>query len=230
MAKNLIVKSKKQHIRLWFELYKLCLTDPSLAENLRSSKEHYKPWGDVRSLKFDDWWNEHKQLFGVSSVEEIPRSKDLINHPNVLNLTVPLNQPITNVVRDVRALIEEKQIARLSKLGMDHRRVKSNRMGLGSYELTPGVEIRGKVIHEILVLYQYWVELGRPAINWNFIKKVHQILSSRPNSKWIPVFMIDLDPMDKSNVIRQMRRRISRGKKLCESVSRGQFPGRTTLS
>jgi len=230
MAKNLIVKSKKQHIRLWFEFYKLCLSDPEFKGNLEASKEHYSPWGDVTDIKFDDWWDGHKQLFGVSTVAEISKPKELIDHPNVLNLTVPLNQPITNVMRDIRALIVEKQVDRLAEMGIDHRRVKSNRMGLGAYELTPGVEIRGKVVHEILVMYQYWNELNRPAINWSFIEKVHELLSSRPKSKWVPMFMIDLDPMDKSNVIRQMRRRISRGKKLCEVVSRGQFPGRSSLS
>jgi hypothetical protein len=115
-------------------------------------------------------------------------------------------------------------------MGIDHRRVKSNRMGLGTYELTSGVEIRGKVLHEILVVYQYWIELDRPAINWDFIEKVHALLSSRAKSKWVPTFMVELDPMDKSNVIRQMRRRISRGKKLCVSVSLGQFPGKSTLT
>jgi len=230
MAKHLIVKSKKQHIRLWFEFYKLALSDSGLKENLKASKEHYKPWGDVRNTKFDDWWDEHKQLFGVSRVEQISKSKGVIKHPNVLNLTVPLNQPITNVMKEIRALIEQKQIDRLADIGVDHRRVKSNRMGLGNYELTSGVEIRGNVIHEILVIYQHWIELGRPAINWNFIEKVHGLLKARPKSKWVPRFMIELDPLDKSNVIRQMRRRISRGKKLCESVSKGNFPGRSTLS
>ena len=50
------VKTKKQHILLWFEFYKLALDDPKLKKNLKESEVFYSEWGDVTGLKFDDWW------------------------------------------------------------------------------------------------------------------------------------------------------------------------------
>ena len=61
--------SRRQHIRIWFEFYN-CLCDPDLSENIKKSSDYYKPWGDISSVKFDDWWKDHKDLFGVTRVEE----------------------------------------------------------------------------------------------------------------------------------------------------------------
>ena len=230
MAKSLIVKSKKQHIRLWFEFYKLALADKHLKNYIQASSAYYAAWGDVQSFTFDDWWKDHKYLFGASQVEEITKARNFSKQPNVINLTIPLDLPVSNSVKEVKRLVQLKQLQRMVELGIDPDTQKSLKVGLDRYQFTSGVEIRGKVIHEILVVYQYWVELGKPAVNWELIEQIRSKLKSRSKSKWIPMFMIDEDPIDRSNVIRQMRRRIDRGKKICESVSKGSFPGRATLS
>jgi hypothetical protein len=224
---HLLVKSHKQHIRLWFEFYKLILDDNLYSENLLSLNGFYSLWGDVTRVKFDDWWVIHSDLFGSLYVQEIDR---VDSHPNTLNISIPLNLSSTTSLDQIKQIIENKQKERLDEIGIDPRRLKSSRVGFGDYELTSGVEIRGSVVHETLTLYRYWLEMGRPPINITLVNNIRELLNNRPRSKWIPFFMIDDNPDDPSNVIRQLRRRINRGKKICESVSLGEFPGGATLN
>ena len=219
--------SRRQHIRIWFEFYKLSLTDPDLAENIQRSSDFYKPWGDVESVKFDDWWKDHKNLFGITKVEEIKR---VSKHPNSLNVTIPLNQPVTNSIKQLRLMIEEKQNVRLTELGIDPSSKKTSSVGFGQYEFTKGVEVRGRTLNEILVIYQIWISKGRPPINMKLIKSINETLRSRPKSKWVPMIMIDEEPEDYLNLVRQVRRLINRGKKIAEAVSKGDFPGKSKLS
>ena len=218
--------SRRQHIRIWFEFYKLSLSDSDLSDNIQKSSDYYKPWGDVTSVKFDDWWKDHKDLFGTTRVEEVSR---VSKHPNSLNVSIPLNQPVTSSIRELKSLIKTNQQRRLTELGIDPSKQKSSSIGFGNYEFTKGVEIRGRSHNEILVIYQIWASLGKPPINMNLIKTINDRLKSRPRSKWVPMIMIDEDPTDPSNLVRQVRRLINRGKKITESVSKGQFPGKSTL-
>lgn len=82
------VKSRKQHIRLWFEFYKLAFSDPDLRDNLAKVRSFYEPWGDPTGVKFQDWWKTHSYLFGSTQVEEIAK---VSKAPNVLNVSIPLN-------------------------------------------------------------------------------------------------------------------------------------------
>ena len=219
--------SRKQHIRIWFEFYKLSLMNPDLSENIKKSSDFYKPWGDIQSIKFDDWWKQHKDLFGITKVEEIKR---VSNHPNSLNVSIPLNQTVTNSIKELRTMIEDKQIERMTELGIDPSNKKTTTVGFGQYEFTKGVEVRGRTLNEILVIYQIWISLGKPPVNMDLIKTINKTLRSRPKSQWVPMIMIDEDPEDYLNLIRQVRRLIKRGQKIIESVSKGQFPGKSTLS
>ncbi|MDA7635248.1 hypothetical protein N8755_05000 [Alphaproteobacteria bacterium] len=219
--------SRRQHIRIWFEFYKLSLLDPGLSENIQRSLDFYKPWGDITSVKFDDWWRDHKDLFGITRVEE---TKRISKHPNSLNVTIPLNQPITNSIKQLRSIIEERQKERLAEMGIDTSSQKTSSVGIGQYEFSKGVEIRGRTLNEILVIYRIWISKGRPPINMDLIKSINETLRSRPKSKWVPMIMIDEEPEDYLNLVRQVRRLINRGKKITESVSKGQFPGKSTLN
>ena len=166
-------------------------------------------------------------MFGVTRVEE---TKRISKHPNSLNVTIPLNQPVTNSIKQLRLMIEEKQNERLTEMGIDPSSKKTSSVGFGQYEFTKGVEVRGRTLNEILVIYQIWISKGRPPINMDLIKSINETLRSRPKSKWVPMIMIDEEPDDYLNLVRQVRRLINRGKKITESVSKGQFPGKSTLS
>ena len=227
------IKSRRQHIRLWFEFYKLCLKQPKFSENLKKSENFYKPWGDVSEIKFDDWWISKKDLFGPIRVEEISK---ISKHPNGLNLTVPLNQPVSEVIKEVKNLIENKQTDLLLKRGIDPNSLKSKSLGFGKYELTSG-EIRGRTINEILVMYQIWTSLNRPPVNTDYCMNVVETLKNRPRSNWTPYLLqIDPEPDKKGNLrytdgqLRQVRRYLKQGDDICKSVSLGKFPGSSRLS
>ena len=230
---NPTIRTKKQRIRLWFEFYKLCLSDPDLQDNLKKSEEYYRPWGDVSDVLFDEWWKDHHWLFGGFRVKEISRVQ---TYPNVLNVAIPLDQPMSNSIKHLRKIIEEKQIERLDELGYDTSKMKSLVPTYGDYNFTQGVELRGRSLYEILLIYNVWIGLDRPAINTEFIDSVKNWFANRPRAKWSPMLlMYELEPDKKGNlryaddVIRQYRRFIKKGQQVCKSVSLGQFPGKSSL-
>ena len=85
---NITMRSKKQHIRLWFECLQICHSDPQYSENLKQSKDFYEEWGDVTNIKFDAWWKHHKYLFEEVMVKEVSK---VSNSPITMTLSVPLN-------------------------------------------------------------------------------------------------------------------------------------------
>ena len=227
------IKSNKQLYRLWFEFLKMAHKEDDLTNDLKASSPYYADWGDVRNQLFDPWWKDHKQLFGQTYVKEVER---ITSADNVLYIAIPLNQPASRSIVDVKALIEEKQGARLIEQGIDPASVKSLSAVFGQYSFTQGVEIRGKVLYEIQLMYGIWQELGKPAVNTAFITEVVNRLKSRPRSKWTP-YLLQIDPMtDKKGYlrydegqIRQVRRYLKKGYAVCQAVSSGQFPGASHL-
>ena len=227
------IKSNKQLYRLWFEFLKMAHKEDDLTNDLKASSPYYADWGDVRNQLFDSWWKDHKQLFGQTYVKEVER---ITSADNVLHIAIPLNQPASRSIVDVKALIEEKQGARLIEQKIDPASVKSLSAAFGQYSFTQGVEIRGKVLYEIQLMYGIWQELGKPAVNTAFITEVVNQLKSRPRSKWTP-YLLQIDPMtDKKGYlrydegqIRQVRRYLKKGYAVCEAVSKGDFPGKIRL-
>ena len=227
------IKSNKQLYRLWFEFLKMAHKEDDLTNDLKASSPYYADWGDVRNQLFDPWWKDHKQLFGQTYVKEVER---ITSADNVLYIAIPLNQPASRTIVDVKALIEEKQGARLIEQGIDPASVKSLSAAFGQYSFTQGVEIRGKVLYEIQLIYGIWQELGKPAVNTAFITEVVNQLKSRPRSKWTP-YLLQIDPMtDKKGYlrydegqIRQVRRYLKKGYEVCTAVSKGDFPGKARL-
>ena len=211
------VKSNYQLIRLWFEFYKLALADDRLSLNLKKSKEFYRPWGDITELKFDDWYQSHSHLF-LLKISEITR---VSKNKNVLNVSIPLSQTVTESLRQLKVLLTEKQ--------------SENRPN--SYEFTKGIKINGKNLYEIQLIYTIWLDLNKPPINSKFIYEVVTRLKNRPRSKWVP-HIIQVQPTKlggerfeyTSDQIRQIRQYIKKAEKICQSVSLGQFPGKSSLS
>jgi hypothetical protein len=227
LLKQLQVKTKKQHIRLWFEFYKICCSDSQYQHALKNCQQFYDNWGDVHDVKFDLWWSKHSNLFGIDRVTE---SNMISSDLDVLNLQIPLNQPITKIITETKKIVKQKQHEQALKLGISTEKIKSVIPNQNKYKFTGGVELRGNTLHETLTLFHYWLELGKPPININVINDIRNRLLSRKRSKWVPMFMIEPSPLDESNLVRQFRRRIKRAKEICLSVSRGEFPGDSTLN
>lgn len=222
------IKSRRQHIRLWFEFYKLALEDLALQDNLAMARTFYEPWGDPRGMDFREWWPDHRYLFGATQVEEITK---VAKAPNVLNLSIPLNLPVSQVLPQIKELIEARQRQRLSELGLDVKAGKSLKAAFGTYEIN-AKELRGRPLHEAHVLYRMWLEMGKPTINSDFLQSVRDKLLNRPKAKWLPSFLLREAETDrKGNLrfteeqIRQMRRSIKKAQDTCLAVSKGRFPG-----
>lgn len=221
------IKSRRQHIRLWFEFYKLAVDDPALQGNLAKVRAFYEPWGDPRGRDFREWWKDHSYLFGATQVEEITK---VSKAPNVLNVSIPLNLPVSKTLPEIKALIEAKQRERVQELGLDSKCAKSLTAGFGTYEIS-AKELRGRPLHEAHVIYCIWLDMGKPTINSDFLQAVRDRLLNRPKAKWLPSFLLREAEADrKGNLrfteeqIRQMRRSIKKAHDVCLAVSKGRFP------
>ena len=221
------IKSRRQHIRLWFEFYKLALDDAALQGNLAKVSTFYQPWGDPRGVDFRVWWKDHGYLFGATQVEEATK---VSKAPNVLNVSIPLNLPVSQVLPKIKELVEARQRQRLNELGLDPKAGKSLKAAFGTYEIN-AKELRGRPLHEAHVIYCIWLEMGKPTINSAFLQTVRDRLRNRPKAKWLPSFLIreaELDrkgnPRFAEEQIRQMRRSIKKAQDTCVAVSKGMFP------
>jgi len=226
------IKSRRQHIRLWFEFYKLALDDPALQDNLAKVRNFYEPWGDPRGLDFRVWWKDHGYLFGGTQVEEITK---VSKAPNVLNLSIPLNLAVTKTLPEIKAMIEAKQRERLAELGLSHKEAKSLTAGFGTYEIN-AKELRGGPLHEAHVVFLMWLEMGRPKINAALCERIADLLRNRPRAKWVPFFLNAPKRLQDGggyeyddHQIRQLRRMIQKAQDVCLAVSKGAFPGRSKL-
>lgn len=220
------VKSRRQHIRIWFEFYKLALVDPDLFANLERSRSIYEPWGDCRSVKFDDWWRAHSDLFST----RVEVAKSVRQNPNILTVSIPLNQPASSIKKEVMELVEAAQKDWWTARGVDPSTLKSLATSAGSYAFT-AKEIRGDTINETLLIYSRWRYDGCPPINSDFCLRLIEYMRSRPRSKWIPMMLLETPlPNHKGqltfddDLLRKVRRKRDEGKAICEAVSLGRFP------
>ena len=226
---NMSMRSKKQHLRLWFECLQICHSNPQYSENLKRSKEFYEEWGDVTNIKFDDWWKDHKYLFDDVMVKEVSK---VANSPNTITVSIPLNENVSTILKDVKRIVEQKQSDRLVELGEDRFIRKSKSLGIGKYSFTQK-EIKGLFHYQNLEMYKIFLQLDRPPINRNFLMKVRKSFDGRMRSQ-LRRTMVNLPQMsdferyntnsDFEDVIRSVRRSIKGVEKTLRNVSFGKFP------
>ena len=209
---DLQIKSKRQFIRLWYECYQLCLENNNYKDNLKNSNSFYKDWGNVKDLEFGKWFKEKEYLFKDLYVKEID---ELINDPNVINISIPLNQTISKSLDEVKKLIEKKRSKEFN------------------FEFTNN--FKGVFRYINLEIYKIWNNLGKIPINRKFLIEVRKDFDSRPKSKIKDSMFLNLPSMKKfetqfptnvslDNQIRTVRRGIKEVEKTIENVSKGKFP------
>ena len=224
------MRSKKQHIRLWFECFQICQSQNEYSDNLTQSQAFYEEWGNVSDVKFDDWWKSHSYLFSDGMVQEVSK---VVKVPNTITLSIPLNEKISTITRDVKKLVEERQKQLLVELGEDPENRKSKALNRNKYAFTQS-EIKG-VFHYInLEIYKIYLELDKPAINRAFLMEVRKSFDARPKSKLknsmislpsIEQFEKDLTRnVDVEDIVRSVRRGIKTVEKTLKNVSLGRFP------
>lgn len=227
---NISMKSKKQHIRLWFECLQICHCQSQYTENLIESKDFYEDWGEIRFIKFDDWWKKKKYLFEDLFVSEVTKVSP---HPNTITLSIPLNEKVSKILKDVKVIVERHQSDKLQKLNIDPDSVKSKFSTGNKYGFTQK-EIKGKFHYINLEIYKIFLELNNPPINREFLIKVRQRFEDRYRSKlsknivWIPQ-MKDFESTYSTNgdcedIIRTVRRGLKGVEKTLQNVSNGKFP------
>lgn len=224
------MRSKKQHIRLWFECLQICHSDLQYSDNLKRSKGFYEEWGYLTNIKFDDWWKDHKYLFEEVMVKEVSK---VTHSPNTIVLSIPLNENVSTIIRDVKRIFEQKQSDRLVELGEDRYNRKSKSLRVGKYSFTQK-EIKGLFHYQNLEMYKIFLRLNRPPINRKFLMEVRKSFDSRVRSQ-LRRTMVNLPQMrdfdtiyttngDCEDVIRSVRRSIKGVEKTLRNVSLGKFP------
>jgi hypothetical protein len=226
---NISMRSKKQHIRLWFECLQICHSDPQYSENLKQSKDFYEEWDDVLNIKFDDWWRDHKYLFDEVLVKEVSK---VSKSPNTMTLSIPLNENVSTILKEVKRIVEQKQSERLIEFGKDNSKRKSKSLGIGKYSFTQK-EIKGLFHYQNLEMYKVYLRLNRPPINRDFLIEVRKSFDSRVRSQ-LRRTMVNLPQMsdfdrfktssDFEDVIRSVRRSLKGVEKTLTNVSNGRFP------
>ena len=223
------MRSKKQHIRLWFECLQICQSDPQYFENLRRSNDFYEEWGNVTNIKFDDWWKDHKYLFDEVMVKEVSK---VSNTPNTMTVSIPLNENVSTIIKSVKRIVEQRQSERLIELGADNSNRKSKSLGIGKYSFTQK-EIKGLFHYQNLEMYKIYLRLNKPPINRDFLIEVRKSFDSRVRSQ-LRRTMVNLPQMsdfdrfktssDFEDVIRSVRRSLKGVEKTLTNVSKGRFP------
>jgi hypothetical protein len=217
--------SPKQGFRLWFEFYKLALEDPDLASEVEKSRAFYEPWGDARAQAFDRWWAEKRHLFGETAVRQVNRIGD---EPDSVYLAVPLQQPLIRSMRQVKKIVEARQLEVAKAVGIEGRRTKA--AGVGQFHLTPGVEFRHTTVKDVLLIYQLYAAQGKPKINAKFLEKIQEFYRSRPRAKRVPIqFTTDPNSPNMESALRSIRRYVERAEELMLAAARGDFPGQSRM-
>jgi hypothetical protein len=210
--KDLQISSKRQWVRLWFECYQICLESKDFEDNLKNSEEFYKDWGDVKGLDFSDFWKEKEYLFKDLYVTEI---YEIVKNPNTINVNIPLNQPITKTLSEVKKLVESKKKK--------------------DFNFAYTSNFKGVFRHINLEIYKIYLKHNKPPINRNFLITIRKDFDGRPKSKikdsmWLNIpTMKKLEEDFKTNVsldnqIRTVRRSIKEVQATIQNVSQGKFP------
>ena len=219
--------SHKQHVRIWYEFYKLALNDPRLADQVEKSRIYYKPWGAVAGIPFDKWWPSHSHLFEDLRVREIQRVS-----PNdaVMYLALPLGLGVKRAIEQTKELFTAKQ--RLISTELGEPPSKSSKVGAARFRLTKGSEFRGRTADTVLRVYRdVYLPLGRPKIGESFARQVVEHFQSS-RTKLSVHFLPKVDPDNPGlpNQIRQLRSYIKRAEEFTSAAAKGDFPGRSRRS
>ena len=213
-------------IRLWFDCLQICHSLPDYTDNLKKSETFYREWGDISDIKFDDWWKVKKHLFEDYTVTEIDRVK---SNPYVVNLSIPLNQNISTSIKEVRKIVEQRQLELIKEIGDDQTHKKSKYPRVGKYTFSQK-EIKGRYHYQNIEMYKLYLQSGKPPINRDFLIWMYDTLKDRPNSLlWKSIgqlsdFLYESKNVDIDIQIRSVRRGLKSVEKVFEECEFGTVP------
>ena len=217
-------KSLKQFYRLWFEYVRL-----SQSELKWTKKDHqrYSEWGDISSYKnFDSWWKDKGYLFGDIRVE-----RGSSKHKDSLNLTIPLTQPISKSISQVKEILEKEIEERLTKVYgrklTPSEKVKNLKLNHKKYPILGEPKYR-KLDDDLIIYRDVYIKHGKPKglkLLELVIKRFSNI-KGRNKSNQVPEFMRNTQMWDRlpDSQVRNVRRSLERTRQVIENVKQGTFP------
>jgi len=213
---------------MWFEFYKLALSDGRFSEQIERSRSYYEPWGEVIGVSFDRWWVSHSHLFDEMRVREV---QSVVRNDAVMHLAVPLGLGVKRAMMEVKELFIAKQRAASDRLGEQPN--KSTGVGAARFSLTRGSELRGPTVDTVLRVYRdVYLPAGRPPIGKEFAERV--IAYFRSGKTRLRLHFLPASPDDPGGIsqdqLRQLRAYIKRGESLILAAAKGDFPGRSPLA
>lgn len=214
----------KTKVRFWWEVYRTLHKTPDLRDALgldRSWDEtlaHYKPWGNVVGVKYDDWWKEHRGLFldEVSPVREITTSH-FKRDRNCVYLEVNLKRSVDSLLKVLRSVLRGN--ARSLNRGKNKTRV------LPVFCFTENAEIRPSAYEDYL---RFLKEVYAPNCRMRAID-LRGIAQDRFMGKKRGIPSLHLHQSEDKTPIAyvSVNRYLKKVRLLCRTVARGEFPGRT---
>ena len=180
-------KSLLQFYRLWFEYVRLGQTELKWT---KKDHQRYSEWGDISSYKnFDSWWKDKNYLFG-----DIRVLKGSSKHPDSLNLKIPLTQPITKSISQVKEILEKEIEERLTKVYgrklTPSEKVKNLKLNHKKYPILGEPKYR-KLDDDLIIYRDVYLKHGKPKglkLLELVIKRFSNI-KGRDKSNQVPEFM-----------------------------------------
>ena len=209
---------RKESYRLWFEFYKLCClsTEIRVIKNLQGSKDFYKSWGDVRGVKFDDWWKTHQVLF-TEPVVKVLEDLTLRQTDESLIVEIPLNQSTSKLLESLKRVIELGQKPNYRK-----KKVRFTK----SYQLTKGSEPKLDTIRNVLNIYRdVYLPNKKPKIPKTLELTIEYY--DKKKRMFLPDSLKLTNHLsNQKNVERNLGRWMKWGETIMLNVSNGEFPGK----
>ena len=208
---------RKENYRLWFEFYKIACNseDKKIIAELELSKDFYKSWGNVKNIKFDDWWKSHQYLFEENKTRVI-ENIDLRKSSESLILEIPMNQSVSKLLLDIKLILKDFQ---KKKPNFRKRKTRFE----GNYEITKGSEPKLIILKDILNIYRD-VYLKNSKLK---LTKILDLIVIYFKTKKIPKSLeFSNGRAGKENARRNLSRWMKRADKITFNVARGEFPGK----
>ena len=211
-------KSLKQFYRLWFEY--LILSQQKYKWS-KKEKEFYIEWGDVNSYKnFDDWWKDKGDIF----VGSIKVERGVRNNNDSINLNIPLTQPLTTSIKQIRIIVNSEIRRRLDEIYKRELKESevTNKLKIPSQKFPIPKQPKYETIQNDLIVYRdVYLKRKSKVINMDMINDCINHFKNRKINKNIPQLLKESD--DEMSMIRRVRRSIDRVEKGLKRVKEGKF-------
>jgi hypothetical protein len=213
---------RREAYRLWFEYLRVARSSSltRVREALKQSAPFYAAWGDISTAKFDHWWKKKAYLFEEKySVHRLSAGEPPSNADSLI-VEIPLTRSPTELIKDVKALIQEAFAAQTRAMK------KSKKAPTSAYRLTEGAEPKLLAVREMLTVYRDVYLKNKELRGADLLEKVHAHYLARKRRAKVPTPLLYDKYGDKSVAMRNMRRYITKAERVMLNVAKGQFPGK----